>query len=415
MDDDDLKKLIDLKTTDDIITKFSNCHILRDHQFVKDDLYVRKGKILNSLDLFYKEKHSPHLVVDCKGNYIAPGLIDLQINGGFGYDFSYHGHTEEAVKVVSKKLLQHGVTGYCPTVVTSPAYVYHDILTKIPKTKGGKDGAAVLGIHAEGPFMNKEKKGAHPEKYILPHKGSLKQVKETYGEGYENITIITLAPEFSRSDAIIKKLKMDNKIVSLGHSMANLAQGESAVKNGASLITHLFNAMLPFHHRDPGLVGLLTSDQFPSKDLFFGIISDGIHTHPSALRIAYKVHPDGLVLVTDALSALGLKDGRHKIGQMDVEIRSGMAFVAGTNTLCGSVASMIECVRFFINATGCPWEYALEAASLHPAKVLGIDDRKGRLNAGADADFIVLDSHLQLRSTWIAGEKVYDTLRPDYH
>ncbi|XP_056634706.1 N-acetylglucosamine-6-phosphate deacetylase [Diorhabda carinulata] len=410
MDDNDLVTLGKLQESQ-LITKFYNCRILRNHKLVDDELYVRNGKVVDAVELFFKEKRVAHIFIDCKGGIIAPGLIDLQINGGFGYDFSYYAHTDNAIKVVSKQLLQYGVVAYCPTVVTSPSYVYHDILDKIKRTKGGKNGAAILGVHVEGPFINKEKKGAHPEKFMMDHKGSMVTIKETYGEGYKNISIITLAPEMKSSDSIIKKLKADGKIVSLGHSMANLLQGENAVKCGATLITHLFNAMLPFHHRDPGLVGLLTSDQIQSKNLFFGIISDGIHTHPSALRIAYKVHPEGLVLVTDALSALGLNDGRHRIGQMEFEIRGGMAFVSGTNTLCGSVASMLECVRFFINATGCPWEYALEAGSLHPAKVLGIDKHKGHLNPGADADFIILDNHLQLKSTWIAGEKVYEALR----
>lgn len=410
MDDDELVVFGKLQESQ-LITKFYNCRILRNHKLINDELYIRNGKVVDAVDLFFKEKRGAHIFIDCKGGVIAPGLIDLQINGGFGYDFSYHAHTEEAIKVVSKKLLQYGVVGYCPTVVTSPSYVYHEILTKMKRTTGGKNGAAILGVHVEGPFINKEKKGAHPAKFMMDHKGSMVTIKETYGEGYKNISIITLAPEIKSSEAIIKKLKADGKVVSLGHSTANLLQGENAVKSGATLITHLFNAMLPFHHRDPGLVGLLTSDQIQSKNLFFGIISDGIHTHPSALRMAYKVHPEGLVLVTDALSALGLNDGRHRIGQMEVEIKGGMAFLSGTNTLCGSIASMLECVRFFINATGCPWEYALEAASLHPAKVLGINNRKGHLNPGADADFIVLDNHLQLKSTWLAGEKVYEAFR----
>ncbi|KAK0159847.1 hypothetical protein PV327_010914 [Microctonus hyperodae] len=192
------------------------------------------------------------------------------------------------------------------------------------------------------------------------------------------------------------------------HSTANLKQGEEAVKCGASFITHLFNAMLPFHHRDPGLVGLLTSDEIPkSKIIHYGIIADGIHTHPAALRIAHRTHPEGLVLVTDAISALGLQEGLHRLGQFDVEMRNGRAYIANTDTLCGSTTAMSQCVRYFKDATGCSIVHALEAATLHPAKVIGIQSWKGVLDFGADADFIMLSDDLMILSTWIAGKRVY--------
>ncbi|CAG9856620.1 unnamed protein product [Phyllotreta striolata] len=394
----------------DIITKFWNCRILKKGRFLEEDLYVRNGKIIDSEELFYNEKKVPHFDVDCKGMYIAPGLIDLQINGGFGFDFSYYKDTELAVKTVAKRLLSHGVTAFCPTIVTSPNYIYHDILPKIKKTKGSGHGAAVLGVHAEGPFINKEKKGAHPEKFITDHRGTMLSIKEAYGShGYENIAIITLAPELRHTDQIIRKLKKDGIVVSLGHTTANLTQSESAVKHGATFITHLFNAMLPFHHRDPGIVGLLSSDQIDLEKLYYGIISDGIHTHACALRMAHKVHPNGMVLITDALSALGLSDGRHTIGQMDIEIKNGVAYIAGTNTLCGSTSTMLDCVKFFHKSTGCSMAFALQCASWHPAKVLHIEKQKGTLEVGADADFIIINEYFDLFSTWVAGEMVHKT------
>ncbi|KAG5898305.1 hypothetical protein JTB14_022994 [Gonioctena quinquepunctata] len=389
------------------LTQFVDCKILRNHTITREDIWVRNGKIVDPEKIFFDEKVQADAVINCNGNLIAPGFIELQINGGFGYDFSHHDKTEESINVVAKKLLAHGITSFCPTVVTSPKEIYHEILPHIKRRKGDKRGATILGVHAEGPFISKEKKGAHPENCIVGHNGTLSPFSEMYGS-LENIRIITLAPEFPNSNSVIKKLSENNIVVSLGHSTCNLAQGEEAVEGGATFITHLFNAMLPFHHRDPGLVGLLTSENIPkNKTVYFGIISDGIHTHPAALRIAYRVHPKGLVLVTDAISALGLGEGKHKIGQLDLEIRNGMAFIAGTNTLCGSIASMIQCVRFFMDATGCGPEYALEAASLHAAMVLGIERTKGTLDFGADADFIVLDDKFEILSTWIAGECVH--------
>lgn len=177
-------------------------------------------------------------------------------------------------------------------------------------------------------------------------------LRSTYGL-LERIKIITLAPEQVSDASVIDELVKAGITVSLGHSMATLSDGERAVRHGATLITHLFNAMLPFHHRDPGLVGLLTSDQIPAGHIvYFGIIADGVHTHSAALRIAYRTHPDGLILVTDAISALGLEDGVHHIGQLPLEVKQGKAFIAGTDTLCGSIAPMDECVRIFQRATG---------------------------------------------------------------
>lgn len=167
---------------------------------------------------------------------------------------------------------------------------------------------------------------------------------------------------------------------------------------------------LQFHHRDPGLVGLLASNSIPEgKTIYFGIISDGIHTHGAALRIAYRTHPAGMILVTDAISAMGLEEGTHRIGQFNIEVRDHRAYLSGTTTLCGSIAPMDECVRTFKRETNCPLVFALEAASLHPADCLKISDCKGTLNFGADADFILLDDDLKIHSTWIAGRCVFES------
>lgn len=144
------------------------------------------------------------------------------------------------------------------------------------------------------------------------------------------------------------------------------------------------------------------------KQIYFGLISDGVHTHPAALRIAHRIHPEGLILVTDAISALGLDAGTYRLGQYEIEVRNGKAYISGTNTLCGSIAPLDECIRIFKRATNCSTVYAIEAASLHPAKCLGIEAQKGTLNYGGDADFVFLDDELRVKSTWIAGECVFE-------
>ncbi|KFU95241.1 Putative N-acetylglucosamine-6-phosphate deacetylase, partial [Chaetura pelagica] len=359
----------------------------------REDLWVREGKILNPEKLFFDEKGSADIQLDCKGSIIAPGFIDVQINGGFGVDFSLATDDfKSGIDLVSQKILSHGVTSFCPTLVTSPPSLYHQVLPQISIKNGGAHGAGILGAHLEGPFISKEKKGAHPEHCLRTFEaGAFQDLVATYGS-LDCVRIVTLAPEMKRSREVIQELTKRGICVSLGHSVANLSQAEEAVQHGATFITHLFNAMLPFHHRDPGIVGLLTN---------------GIHTNPAALRIAHRAHPKGLVLVTDAIAGLGLAPGRHTLGQQVVEIDGLNTYIAGTKTLSGSVATMDTCVRHFQEATGCSAETALEAASLHPAQLLGIEHKKGTLDYDADADFLMLNDGLYVQATYIAGEEVW--------
>lgn len=263
-------------------------------------------------------------------------------------------------------------------------------------------------MHLEGPFISSEKKGAHPERFLQTFSGpGLSDLARTYG-ALDPVAVVTLAPELEHSGSVVRELSQRGVTVSLGHSVANLSQAEEAVQHGASFITHLFNAMLPFHHRDPGIVGLLTSDRVPpNRTVFYGMISDGIHTNPAALRIAHRAHPKGLVLVTDAITAMGLPPGRHTLGQQVIEIQGLNAYVAGTTTLCGSIATMDMCVRHFRQVSGCSVEEALEAASLHPAQLLGLSLRKGTLDYGCDADLVMLDDDLNVKATFISGQEVW--------
>ncbi|XP_023377182.1 N-acetylglucosamine-6-phosphate deacetylase isoform X9 [Pteropus medius] len=279
------------------VLQFTNCRILRGRKLLREDLWVRGGRILDPERLFFEERLVADEQRDCGGCILAPGFIDVQING----------------------------------------------------------------VHLEGPFISREKRGAHPEAHLRSFEANaFHDVLATYGP-LDNVRIVTLAPELGRSHEVIQALTARGICVSLGHSVANLRAAEEAVQSGATFITHLFNAMLPFHHRDPGIVGLLTSDRLPpGRHIFYGMISDGMHTNPAALRIAHRAHPQGLVLVTDAVPALGLGNGRHTLGQQEVEVDGLTAYVAGTKTLSGSIAPMDVCIRHFLQATGFPggehWE-----------------------------------------------------------
>lgn len=388
--------------------QFRNCRLLRNGELIKDDLWVRAGKIINPRKVFWEEQVQADVQIDCNNLIISPGFIDLQINGGFGVDFSSDlDELEEGLKTVAKGLLQHGVTSYCPTIVTSSQESYSEISKKIKRTPGGVDGAEILGSHLEGPFINPAMKGAHKEHLMrqISTKGA-QEIEEFYGS-LDHVSIITLAPELAGENMeAIKQLVKRNIVVSIGHSAANLSIAEKAAANGATFITHLFNAMLPFHHRDPGIVGLLTDNETP-KPIFYGLIADGIHTHPTATRIAHRSHPSGLVLVTDAIAALGLPPGLHKLGPMQVEINDEKATLLGTNTLAGSIASMDVCIQRFKKMSGCTTVEALEGATLHPAQVLRIEHKKGTLNFESDADLVFLDDDLNVHATFIAGEPVW--------
>ena len=297
--------------------------------------------------------------------------------------------------------------------MTSPKDIYSKILPLVKRTKGGSHGAEVLGVHVEGPFISPEKKGAHTLSCIRDIT-DINDLVDVYGgeEGFKNVSMVTLAPEKDADGSVVRACVKRGVAVSLGHSMGDLADGERAVRNGAVLITHLFNAMSSFHHRDPGLVGLLTSKKLEGKKVYYGIIADGIHTHPAALRVAYKTDFEGLVLVTDAICALGLADGSYNLGPQSIIVEGERATIAGTDTLCGAIASMFTAVKKLLHSARCSLVEAVEAASLHPALAMGIEDRKGSLEFGRDADFIIIDDSnpedLKLKSTWIAGKSVYE-------
>ncbi|CAK7304465.1 N-acetylglucosamine-6-phosphate deacetylase isoform X5 [Vulpes vulpes] len=364
------------------VLQFTNCRILRGRALLREDLWVREGRILDPEKLFFEERRVADERRDCGGCILAPGFIDVQINGHGGRGLRSRPGGPEDLVAWSHLLLPH--VGHLTTRGLSQ------------------------GVHLEGPFISREKRGAHPETHLRSFEtNAFHDVLATYGP-LDNVRIVTLAPELGRSHEVIQALTARGICVSLGHSVADLQAAEEAVQSGATFITHLFNAMLPFHHRDPGIVGLLTSDRLPpGRHIFYGMIADGTHTNPAALRIAHRAHPQGLVLVTDAVPALGLGNGRHTLGQQEVEVDGLTAYVAGTKTLSGSIAPMDVCVRHFLQATGCSVELALEAASLHPAQLLGLEKRKGTLDFGADADFVMLDDSLHVRATYISGELVW--------
>lgn len=367
-------------------TQFTNTRILLDHQIKPGELWVQDGKII--APQLYADTE-----IDLKGKILAPGFIDLQINGGFGCDFS---RNPEEISRVATQLLQYGVTSFLPTVICSSIEQYHAVLPKLqPRTFS--NGATALGIHLEGPFFSPAHAGAHNPQFIQPSfAGSSEAIYGTL----EGVTLVTLAPELPGIINLIQELRDRGIIVAAGHSAATSEEIQSAINVGLGFVTHLFNAMPPFHHRSPSIIG---SALF-SPSLPYSIIVDGIHLCPEAVQLCWSCNRAGLILISDATEALGLIDGAYKLGTLDIEVRQGQIYLTGTHTLAGSNLNLNAAVCNLHAITKCTLAEALEAASLKPAQLIQAWPAKGTLQIGADADLIVLTDDLQVEATYIAGK-----------
>jgi len=365
-----------------MVTVFRGGHLLRAGKMEREDLWVRDGKIV-------PPEREADKIVKVDDKILAPGYIDLQINGGFGVDFVT---TPEKINQVAKWLPHFGVTSFLPTVVSSPSEKYPLILKQLQAaiTLPKKHSAHILGIHLEGPFLNPRWAGAHDKMCLQSCDQTLNAV---YGD-LSGVKMVTLAPELDGALSLIKILRSKGIQVSAGHSCANEWQLLQAIDEGLGCVTHLFNGMPPFHHRDPSLAGaVLTHPSLP-----FTLIADAKHVHPHTMKIAWSCRPNGVMLISDAIEIT-------QLGSQKIEVKEGLPVLSGTHVLAGSASHLDECVRNFWNSTGCPLVEALESASLKPAKFLGLAPFKGTLEIGADADLIVLDQALHIKNTFIKGEE----------
>ncbi len=335
-------------------------------------------------------------MIDADGLLVAPGFVDLQINGGFGYDFTTQ---PEHIWTVGTRLPAHGVTAFLPTIVsgsTTQVDAARAVLAGGPPP--GYRGAVPLGLHLEGPMIRPEYRGTHPVEALSPP--ALGRVEGWSPAG--GVRMVTIAPELDGAAAVIAELVVRGVVVSLGHSGAGYEQALSAIETGARFGTHLFNAMTGLHHRSPGLVGALLD----SPQMVVGLIVDGIHLHPAAVRVAWRVKgPEGVALVTDAMAAMGMGRGSFRIGSVQVTVGDdGPRNPDGR--LAGSDLTLDRAVRNLIAFTGCPVTDALTTVTLTPARLLG-DHRRGVIASGARSDLVLLDDQLVVRATIVGGEPVY--------
>eukprot|EP01054_Gregarina_sp_Poly1_P002837 Gregarina_sp_Poly_1__2836@NODE_1790_length_3326_cov_370_843510_g1166_i0_p1_GENE_NODE_1790_length_3326_cov_370_843510_g1166_i0NODE_1790_length_3326_cov_370_843510_g1166_i0_p1_ORF_typecomplete_len421_score48_62Amidohydro_1/PF01979_20/5_1e29Amidohydro_3/PF07969_11/3e03Amidohydro_3/PF07969_11/1_3e08_NODE_1790_length_3326_cov_370_843510_g1166_i020143276 len=383
--------------------------VLKNGDLIHEDIWVRNGKIINPADVNY----TADISIECFNTIITPGFLDLKCNGAYGVDFQSVQGLKGGLRQVCRDILKSGVTNFCPSLITKDAKFYHEAIPLISKKAADPlTGAGIMGVHLDGPFISVV--GAHPAEFVKSSVESVNSVTEVYGQDLEQVAILSLAPELPGVLNVIPDLKRWGITITIGHSKADLQTGEAAVKQGASMISHLFNAMPNFHHRDPSIVGLMTSDHV--KNVKYTLISDGHHVHPAALRMAYRMAPQGMILITDGQAPLGLGLGSFKVSTTDVEVvdkgNSGkpVCILKDSDTLYGSVCPMNDAVRNLVEIADCTRAFALECATRRPAEVMGLYPQKGSLEWGADADFAILKPEtMEVHATFIAGQKVFDS------
>ena len=339
-------------------------------------------------------------IIDAKGGYIAPGLIDLHIHGYLGRDVC--DGDEDSMKTISKGLLANGVTGYLPTTMTVDMKVIRkslEVCRSLMNESKSWDGSAILGVHAEGPFISEGKKGAQDAKYILKPDASF--VKE-YSDV---IKIITLAPETDEKDfSAIREICKDTDVtVSMGHTSADYDTAMASTRAGVRHATHLFNAMTPLAHRAPGVVGAALN-----SDVSCELIVDTFHVSAALYDMLFKLKGRKLCFITDCLPAGGLPYGEYTLGGAKIVYRDIVCRLED-GTVAGSVLHLNEGVWNAFTNSSIPLHECVNCASLNPATVLGIADRKGSIEVGKDADVIITDGNFKVMKTIIAGEVKYES------
>ena len=337
---------------------------------------------------------------DASGCYVIPGLTDLHFHGCVGEDFS--DATPDGLQKMADYELSRGVTQICPAGMT----LGEDQLTRICENAAAHraknpGGAELVGLHLEGPFLCKAKKGAQNEAFLHDPDPAMLHRLQQAAQGM--VKLVTLAAEQPGALEFIRSAQEDGITVSLGHTTADYDTACAAYEAGARQATHLFNAMPPFTHRAPGVVGAA----FDHPQVKVELISDGVHIHPSVVRAVFQLFGAGrVILISDSLRATGMPDGRYPFGGQEIEVHGNRATMADDpNTLAGSVSDLMACMRSAVSF-GIPLHDAVRAAAVNPAQVLGIFDRLGSLDVGKTANLAILDQDLNLKDVFFRGQLV---------
>lgn len=378
-----------------LIIRHADC--LTPNGILRDAVLVAEDGIITRLEPFDPNVSYPAGdILEADGLLVSPGWIDIQINGGFGLDF-----TQEPGSIweFARHMPQYGVTAFLPTIITSPLEIPR---RAIEVWKGGPppgwQGAIPLGLHLEGPFLNPAKKGAHNPRYLRSPDLSL--IPEWRLEN--GVRLVTLAPELPGAYEMIAELRRRGVVVSAGHSLATYEQALAAFQAGISCATHLYNAMPPLDHRAPGLAGaLLTRAEIPA-----GLIADGIHSHPAMVQLAWMSKgAAGIILITDAMTALGMPPGEYRLADFTVYVDETSARLKDGG-LAGSILTLPEAVQNVMKFCHVPLTDVLPSVTHTPARLLGLT-QKGWLAEGCDADLTLLNAQGEVQATMIGGRIAY--------
>lgn len=336
--------------------------------------------------------------IDAQGNYVIPGLLDMHIHGYLGEDAS--DGSFDGIRTMAEGVAKNGVTSFLPTTMTVSYDELRAAFAQIRRSveESAKDswqGAQILGVNAEGPFINPGKKGAQAGENIRPGDAAFLQ------EYLDIIRVFTIAPEMPGNLDCIREMA-GKTLISMGHTAATYAQAEAAIDAGVGHVTHLFNAQTPLMHRDPGVVGAALTDDRVSAEL----IADTFHVSPHLYSLVTRMKGDKLVLITDCTRAGGLADGEYTLGGQPIFVK-GIECRLADGTIAGSVLKLNNAVRNLLDYTDLPvWE-AVNAASLNPARRIGVDGSKGSLETGKDADIAIVNENFDVLRTIVGGRSVY--------
>ena len=366
-------------------------------QFIAAQLEIQEGKILRVLP--YGSRQADE---DCGNDRIVPGFIDIHTHGA--YNFDTNDGEPEGLREWMRRIPEEGVTSILPTTVTQMPDVLEKAVANVAAVaREGYEGAEMLGIHFEGPYLDMEYKGAQPPEAIA--KATVEQFKR-YQEAAEGmIKYITLAPEHDEDFALTRYCSQNGVVVSMGHSSATYEQALLGIANGATSMTHVYNGMTLYHHRKPGLVGTALR----VRDIYGEVICDGCHSHLAALNNFFTAKGrDYSIMISDSLRAKHCPPGgAYQLGGHDIEIgEDGLARLKGTETIAGSTLFLTRGLKILVEEAMVPFDTALNSCTINPARCLGVDDRKGRIAAGLDADLVRLADDYGVLQTWCRGAKM---------
>ncbi|MGV6972459.1 N-acetylglucosamine-6-phosphate deacetylase [Bacillus halotolerans] len=388
----------------------SGISIVTENEVIKNGYVgVKDGKISAVSTERPKEQYAKE-IQGPKDAVLLPGLIDIHIHGGYGADTMDASFS--ALDAMSSRLPEEGTTSFLATTITQEHGQISQALVNARDWKSAEEssslGAELIGIHLEGPFVSPKRAGAQPKEWIRP--SDLALFKKWQQEAGGLIKIVTLAPEEDQQFELIRYLKDESIIASMGHTDADSALLLEAFEAGASHMTHLYNAMSPFHHREPGVIGTALAHEGYVTEL----IADGIHSHPLAAKLAFLAKGSSkLILITDSMRAKGLKDGVYEFGGQSVTVKGKTALLPD-GTLAGSILKMNEGARHMRAFTNCSWTDIANITSANAAKQLGIFDRKGSITEGKDADLVIVSSECEVLLTVCRGNIAFTSKEADH-